>query len=385
MVIYRLLQGLLPDSYCLLSQTNYEASANQHNYSSKLPGRYYYLPPEFKITGDMPWWRRRTNFFLGILSGLLLRASQIARILKREKCEAVVGCTGGGDTLNLPLSYLASRLVGVPFYAFMFDYYSYQSHIIPLRFFAQRVEPLVLKGAAGIISPNELMSVELKERYNVESTVIHNSCDLSRYETVPDKLASELDGEIRIVFTGAVYQAHYDAFRNLIAAIKLLKRPNLKLHLYTAQSPASLAAEGIEGHIVFHEHQALSAMPAIQQQADILFLPLAFTSPYPILIKTSATTKLGEYLAARRPILVHAPPDSFLTWYFRQHDCGLVVDQSDPAQLAQAIEQALSNPDLQQRISVNAWARAQADFDLRTARAKFADLLKVKVQDRLQG
>ena len=78
-------------------------------------------------------------------------------------------------------------------------------------------------------------------------------------------------------------------------------------------------------------------MPGIQRNADILFLPLAFNSPYPEIIKTSSPGEIGEYLAGKKPILVHAPSDSFISWYFRKYNCGCVVDDDDSEKLAAAI------------------------------------------------
>jgi glycosyltransferase involved in cell wall biosynthesis len=77
---------------------------------------------------------------------------------------------------------------------------------------------------------------------------------------------------------------------------------------------------------------------------------------------------------ARRPILVHAPPDSFIATYFREHECGLVVDENDPRALARGVERILTDTDLRQKLSRNAWKRAQVDFSLAAARSKFAEL-----------
>ncbi|HYE16132.1 MAG TPA: hypothetical protein VD968_16965 [Pyrinomonadaceae bacterium] len=105
----------------------------------------------------------------------------------------------------------------------------------------------------------------------------------------------------------------------------------MKLHAYTTQRAEELAGRGIGGPaVVFHPHLSVAEMPGVQRRADLLFLPLAFESPYPDLVRTSAPVKFGEYLASRRPVLVHAPPRSFISWYCREHDCGLVVDESDP-------------------------------------------------------
>src|SRR5437763_4316724 len=349
-VIYRLLKGLNPDDDCLISAGDYADDASEDEYTERLSARYYQLPSLFENRFGKTIHLNRG--FVNIPINILSRARHIARIVRREKCRAVVACTG--DFYDLPASYLASRLARVPFYPYIFDYYSQQWTEAKTRRMAERLEPTLMKAAAGIIAPNEFMRDELRRRYGVEATVIRNCCDRSLYESpsganhdcVKSEERVENDGEVRIVYTGALSDAQLDAFRNLMKALELLHRPEAKLHLYTAQRPAMLAERGIKGAIVFHEHQTVFAVPKVQRQADVLFLPLAFNSPYPDIIKTSAPGKVGDYLAARRPILVHAPADSFLAWYFRKHECGMVVDENDPARLAEGIERLLCNDEL---------------------------------------
>lgn len=377
-LIYRLLQGLTPESYCLIAQPSYLTADYQGNHSGTLPGRYYRLPLELLVRGLRfglaATWRKRLN----LLFGTITRGLRIAVIAKQEQSEAIVAFTG--NLVDLPAGYLASRFLRIPFYPYILDDYSVWGWSDRWeRLFAERVEPTLLRGAAGIITPNAFLHDTLRQRYGVETTVIHNPCDLADYESVPAEQAGETNGEIRIVYTGAIYWAHYDAFQTLLSAIGRLGKPELKLHLYTAQPPAVLAEQGICGPIVFHEHQAVAEIPGIQQEADLLFLPLAFDSPFPEQVRTAAPFKVGEYLASRRPIVVHAPPDSFVSWYFRQHDCGLVVDQRDPALLAQAIERVLADGALRQRLTANAWERAKADFSIEAAQAQFAELLVLDI------
>jgi len=375
-VIYRLLKDLSAEDYCLISKQDYRTEAFRGSYSRRLPGKYYRLSSGVQIAPDGRF-RRLKRLELVNMLRIVSWSGQIASIVRRENCGAIVACTAG--LLEMPAGYLASRLAGVPFYPYIFDYYSYQWTDPLKRRFAEFFEPIVLRGAAGIIVPNEFMRDELFNRYSVESTVIHNPCDLAPYRAAPNGELTRNNGEIKIVYTGAVYEAHYDAFRNLLAAIERLAQPNLKLHLYTAQLPHDLEEKGLDGPIVFHEHQATSFMPGIQQQASLLFLPLAFSSPYPEVIRTSSPGKIGEYLAARRPILVHAPADTFVAWYFRQHECGLVVDKCDPGELAQAIERILQNADLRQGLGTRAWDRACSDFGLPVVQARFGRLVKLSV------
>jgi glycosyltransferase involved in cell wall biosynthesis len=127
---------------------------------------------------------------------------------------------------------------------------------------------------------------------------------------------------------------------------------------------------------VLHDHVPHGDIAPVQRQADILFLPLAFNSPIAEVIRTSAPGKTGEYLSVGKPILVHAPEDTFISWYFRQHQCGLVVDRDDTNLLALAITRLSSDQDLCAQISDRARRRAAEDFDVRNVQRHFVELLQ---------
>ena len=372
-MLHRLLEDLGPEDYCLISSEYYEAGGGGDAYARTLPGRYHHLPPEPRLYRGHRFGLGHVRELINAPPGVVVRGRRVAEIVRRERCAAVVACTG--DPYDLPAGYLAARLAGVPFYAYVFDYYAHQFIEPAKRLIARLLEPRLMRGAAGVIVPNETLRDELRRRYGVEPVVIHNPCDPLLYERAPAAGTGRGDGEVRITYTGAVYDAHYDAFRNLVAALEALGRADVKLHLYTAQSPALLAEHGIRGPVVFHEHRQASEMPRVHRESDVLFLPLAFNSPYPEIVRTSAPGKVAEYMASRRPVLVHAPPDSFISRYFRQHDCGSVVDVNDPAPLGRAVEQLLSDAALRERLGERAWERVVADFSVEKARATFAELL----------
>ena len=365
MLIYRLLKDRSPDEYCLISQDDYSAPAAQE-YVPKLPGTYRRLSQRRLIPrGQRLGAVKRLN--------VSLLARRLARIVREEGCEAVVAFSG--NLTDLPVGHAASRILGLPFYAYVCDYYSRQHFDAHARSFATRAEPAVLRGARRVVVLNEFLRDELKRRYGVEPSLIYNPCDLEPYESGRAGGGGDGDGVRQIVYTGAVYEAHFDAFRNLVRAVESLRRPDLRLHLYTSQSPRQLGERGVSGPVVVHDMVPGSQVPEIQKRADILFLPLAFDSPYPEIIKTSAPFKMGEYLAAGRPVLVHAPEDSFLAWYFRRHECGVVVGESDPARLAAAIGRITDDAGLRRKLAANAWERARADFSIAGAQEKFARLV----------
>lgn len=375
-MMYRLLTPLDPRQYCLISRIDY-GSDPYVQAPNRLPATYYRVSSGASpaLSGnDRPAALRRGLAIPRRLGNVLGRAREIATILKREGCSAVVACPDRvGD---LPTAFLASRLARAGFLPYFFDYYSAWFNRGPSGLVARRLEPLILKRAAAVIVPNEGLGDTLAQRYALEPTVIHNACDLSVYDGPTATPALDDTAELQIAFTGAVYDAHYDGFRALLAAFDCDARPS-RLHVYTPMSRARLGERGRDERVSYHGYVGAEEMPRIQQGADVLFLPLAFHSPFPEVIRTSAPAKMGEYLAASRPILVHAPAESFVAQYFRRHDCGLVVSTQDPDEVAQALARLRTDASLRERLSANAWARARADFDLERARAEFAGLFGI--------
>ena len=374
LVLYHLLKDLKPDQYSLITQKNFHLYGSQGNGSSHLPGTYHYINPDYQVIRGILRFAS-TARSTGVLSALLkVRIHQLRRIIRQERSEAVIACTG--DLFDPPAAYQVSKSLDIPYILYAFDHYSHQWMPPLLHAFARKHEEQLILGAAEIIVPNEFLRREYRRTYDVEATVLHNPCELSRYQANPEHNRANSEKEITIPYTGAIYEAHYDAFQNLIQALHTLDRPEVRLHIYTPQSESRLRANNISGeYVTYHKNQPIFMMPEIQQRADILFLPLAFNSPYPEIVKTASPGKIGELLAAKRPVLVHAPADSFVSWYFNQHSCGLVVSENDPVELAKGIERLVSDQNLQKSLGMAAYARAKEDFDDRVIKERFTNLL----------
>jgi glycosyltransferase involved in cell wall biosynthesis len=368
-MLHRLLRALPATDYCLMSSASYADEST----AGRLPARYHHLTPEFQLVRPNRFGLYKARELANILIQVFQRAKHVARIVKQERCGSIMACSG--NVIDIPAGYLASRWARVPFYIYLFDDYLYQWTRRLHRSFVRRAERIAVKGAAAVIVPNEFLRDEYRSRYGIESTVIHNPYDSEEIKD-GDIPFRALDNDVRIVYTGAVYHANAGAFCSLISAIKQLDRPNVKLHIYTSQAREVLEDQNIRGPIVYHEHVSPLEIGRMQREADLLFLPLSFNSGIPEVIKTSAPGKMGEYLASQRPILIHAPSDSFVSWYFRTFECGLVVDRDDPTALAQAVRQILDDEELGCAIGEKAGARAKIDFGLEVAQTRFLTLLE---------
>jgi glycosyltransferase involved in cell wall biosynthesis len=308
--------------------------------------------------------RSRSRLLNWILLPLrvLVHAERLARAVRRHRADVVVGCTG--DLWDLPVAMVAARRAKAEFVAYLFDDYVHQWPSPFMRAVARRLEGPVLRRAETVIATNETLAEAVRQRVGAAPVIVRNPADA----TAPAGNVAVVPGTI--VYTGAVYAAHYDAFRWLLEVLERLDS-HVTLNVYTRTTAAELVAAGIRGRLKVYPHRLAAQVPALHAAADVLFLPLASSGVYhPELIRTSAPGKLGEYLAAGRPLLAVVPAGSFVDWYVTTHDCGTVVTE-DGAELAKALDRLLHDEGLRTRLARNARARFEADFALTIAREAF--------------
>jgi glycosyltransferase involved in cell wall biosynthesis len=366
MILGRLLRGIDPERYVLARTMN--LPIEEDDYEQRLPAKTVHLPESHVL---FPWttWRLWVANVRGLRRVLRARARGIAEVVRREQCDAIVACTGG-DMLDLPAACLAARKTGARFYPYLFDHWAQQSQGgARTRRIAEWLEPRILRRSSSVIVPNEFLARELRDAYGVQTAIVRNAASIpDEAPTDPPRAGSPAS----VVYTGAVYAANHDTFRNLVEALALTS-VEARAQVYTAQTREALADAGVEGPVDVHPHVPNSYIPTVHAGADVLFLPLAFDSPYPSLIRTSNPGKMGEYLASGRPILVHAPADTFLASYFREHGCGVVVDRLEPGVLAEALDRLIADDSLRREVTRRAWERAVADYDVRVARRAFVE------------
>jgi glycosyltransferase involved in cell wall biosynthesis len=386
-----------------------------HTFSPDLNGQSVVLgrllegmPPLVRISSDRFWrpqaipgvidervaapWAIRKLRKLRFMEGVVFRvhvwhrARGIERAIVRHRCSSVVACTGG-DLVDLPAAIVATERTGVPCVLHYFDDYRSQWKI-PNPAWSTRwmerngasIEAEVLRKASGVVVPNELLKSELAERISSPITIIRNPVQLDLYETLRASVPSREYSPLRpwsIAYTGSIYEAQLDAVRNCARGLDVLRGRGIdvRLHLYTAQSEASLHAQGIPDSV--HIHPAVKPLDAsrIQCEADILLLPLAFATRYPELIRTSAPGKLGEYLASGRPIFVHAPADCFLSHFATDQRWGLVCDTPDESRIADGVERMIRDSQLRTELSRGALA-ASRQFSEALNRQEYSRFLR---------
>ena len=363
----RLLRSASVDSYCLIYTGDEELA------DGALPSRTHHIRPLMRFRLPNIRFLYWIPIIFNTLVGFVHRVVRIVRLARTEDCGILIGCSG--DLLNLPATWLASRWMRVPFIVYVLDDYVHQWTGYR-RKIAAFFERRFIGAASRVIVLNEFVQQDYAARYGLSPIVLHNPVSLPDLQAIDQAATSVEGGRVDIVYTGSVYHAHFDAFRNLIAVLGRPEFNAVNLHIYTSQPLEWLKSHGIEGAGVhYHGHISQEEVLSVLRRADILFLPLALHSSIPEVIRSSAPFKMSEYLAIGRPILVHAPPGSFLSWYFRKYDCGSVVDADDTDVLAATLGKLIADAELRQLLSSNARNRAKVDFNLELIQPAFFDIL----------
>jgi glycosyltransferase involved in cell wall biosynthesis len=375
-VLYRILSEINQDNFYLIKSREDSLQNKQSlNNSFQLQAQYYHLHTEPFLNGQNILGFSLIINIVNIFIRIIARAKNISSIIRSESTTtAIIACSG--DLLDIPAGFLASQMAHIPFYAYIFDDYAFQ-WTGNYRRFAKLVSPFIFKHSAGVIGPNEYICEEYKRRYGVSSILVRNPCDKDELDNEPISDWPSENGKIKIIFTGAVYHANYDCFRNLIKAMDFLEEHKPELHIFTSQTRNELEDQEIQSDKIFiHSHIPYSDILKQQRKADILFLPLAFKSPIPEVIHTSAPGKMGEYLASGRPVLAHVPANSFVADYFEKNQCGWVADKNDPHLLANTIKKIILDQELRTSITRNALKQAKIDYSPDKARDQLLRLMR---------
>jgi glycosyltransferase involved in cell wall biosynthesis len=205
---------------------------------------------------------------------------------------------------------------------------------------ARAFERKILRRADRLFAITEFAIEHLERKHGVKAELLPHTTDTA---DLPDGLRPISDNGPPVVhFAGGIHDAmNGDSMLRLSHAAAIAKTQP-KLDLCTPSLPQELSRLGI-GRRYVDQAQLAEA----QARSTVLFLPLAFESPEPLMIRHNFPTKAMDYLRSGRPILVHSPADSYLNWLAKKEGFALIVDRPDPEELAAAIDRLVADRQLQ--------------------------------------
>ena len=316
---------------------------------SKLPAQYTFTRyPRLNYRGNL---FRRIRSFLHDIFALFEVTAKGLKIIRKENINSIFAVADHYvEIAALLMQWLTGKKVVVWFPDL---YYGYDEKFVPKfeKLLLKFCEPLILKWAENVLVASSATKNYYKEKYGIELIELKHSVELNRYNELPNEQPK--NDLITIMFTGIITQCHYDSILDMVSVIEEFRDINIKFLLVTTTNFDQLKQLGIKGKRVFYRVANREEMPKVQQSADILFLPLAFEYYSELNVRTASPSKLPEYLAAGRPILVYAPAHSFYVKYAREHDFALIVDQKNPDLLSKGILELYNNESLRKRLVAN--------------------------------
>lgn len=258
------------------------------------------------------------------------------------------------NTVTVLSTYLLAKLEKKPYVVYLFDLYNNNRQFFIAKIFASFFEPAFLKNASAVIVTNEGTRKYYEKKYGkkVNIEVIHNSVSSAPYMAVRGNQASKT--QRKIIYTGNVNWPQLRSLRSMLEAVDTLKGVDVGIDLYVPNSPIDLLRQYDNHKKINFKSAPQSVMAEIQTKADILFLPLSWNTPAPDIIRTASPGKLTDYLIAGRPILIHAPPYSYVCSYAQEYGFAHIVSEENTAKLQEGIIKILNDKMYSQELCRNA-------------------------------
>jgi hypothetical protein len=179
--------------------------------------------------------------------------------------------------------------------------------------------------------------------------------------------ARQIGTPVSIYFSGLLHVEYIPLFETLANALDALARRGIasKLVLRGTQRLRCLTGRSFETEYRLPTLDRAD-LKAELDAADILYLPIKFTSPEFYL--HSLSTKMVGYLGAPGAILYHGPADAAVCRLLEKWDAAVCCGSLDTGELMTCLQQLLGRS---RPVSANAKTLATAQFDLAGIQARF--------------
>lgn len=336
-MLRNLLKEFPEGSYCVLTkEINWRGKLDE---SSRLPCTYYYVDRAYssyktKLHRLLSQILEQLWIFKIVFKGL--------QIVKREHINNIIAFNNEGDLLIA--SYILHKITKRPLFLYMLDVYEEMIRVRIRKIIASMFEEKIFRAARKIFVMSENLQAHYLNKYSIHTEFMPHPVVLSSYQGQVKE--DKKDDCKTIIYTGNVWIPQIESLVDMCRVVGSMK--GIKFIVYTDRSAEELKQKGICGKNVFVRFAEHSQISEIQRNADILYLPLAFNTPFPLMIQTASPGKMPEYLAAGRPILIYAPDYSYVVQHARKYGFGFVIDKQSVEELRKGIMFLLNDGQLRE-------------------------------------
>lgn len=358
MVIRRLLEHFSRAEVVLIGRP-----AHARRAFAPVPSNYDVLTipaPSTGLRGEMYW--MMLAVIPGVITGLLA--------VRKHRPTVIVGFFP--DEGSLLTSYVLSRITGLPLVSYLCDLYVEERQSGWRAKLAVWLQARVFHHSASVISLTEGMAQFLKDKYDLPPTVVPH-CVNGPVTSARTPNSHEC---FVIGYCGSINDARIAPLRAVTQIVG--ERTDYELRYFGSASQSFLETNGL-----WNGNTRVSFAPSeddlIKELAccDALFLPLSgeADSNSKEQIATSFPTKALDYFKAGRPVVVQSGESDFVTRFFRERNCGVVVTRNEKTALLQGFERIRNNPAVAQQLAENG-TRAAVEFSGSAVATQFRRILQ---------
>ncbi len=309
-------------------------------------------------------------------------SNQLIEWIDRIKPDLIYSSIGGVEMGKLMLA-VNKHFPSIPFVIHGFDDWITPTSVNLFRSRHVKRAEKILKSNLDIaslhLSTTDKMSQEYNQRYGKSFTAFYNP-------TIFPK-SGEANVIVRhdITYVGKIWLHNSEAIKDFIEALSVYNRQGEKavLNIYTGITVQALASLGItqSESVIIHPPVNNSEIPSILSTSGALLLPISINRAAAAFAKYSMSTKMGEYMAARRPVIYYGPENIAMAELIQKEKTAFCVTNRDSKLLVNTIEMALDNDEACKPMISRAFKLAKKKFDKEVVSEKFQMLLFKQVSE----
>jgi glycosyltransferase involved in cell wall biosynthesis len=317
-------------------------------------------------------------------AGIIFALPRLYRALRKAVAPVRYDLIHVGHLALLPLAlWLAhSRKVPVIYDAREFWALDYARHFGPLRSVMQQVlealeNRLITRvGAIFCINSHEGFLLRRYQKYNPQSLMLNNFpklfTDTDQHQDYPSNFLKSDNSSIAYVGGFSPREGALE----ILEALQQVRSNGLKVDFLLIGSKPSSKKENDSLWQEIKRRDYITTLPFIPYPAMMAHLSFAriglalfhFQGRYPLL-GLGNSRKLFSYMEAGLPVIVSRHP--VMAAIVNETGCGLVVDESSPAEIAQAITYVLEHPEAAQEMGRRGRQAMEQKYNWSTEEPKF--------------
>ena len=373
-VLRNLVSQISPDDVSVITEyRELHADAPRADTPSGVNIKTTSLPPALFRRVPYIWrWERYLRF------AIILRVRDLTlRAIRRNRPDCILGIYP-----NWPFligAYLAHRSSGLPLVTYHMDIPVRRSAMSAFEgWFIETFEEKILRASRERLIISGGYGQDFSCRFGLSSTLLPHSIELDTIRTrLKDLPEPPTSGPTRIVHTGIV-EGQREGLLRIARTINENPKLDARLILSTPTPKKRLLQQGFNLPCVDILSLPQEKVLALQASAHILTSVLPFFHNTKEGALTGYPTKVVEYLAVDRPILIHAPAWTHLCKHVKEYKYAQIADQPTSGSITEAINKIRTDRDHTEKLIKNA-RNIATNFDIKTIHRKFIQILSINL------